>query len=310
MNDHTSPTPTDDSASPGGPLVTEAADGEHPLVDEPRTRPADQPWVDTASGFGVPALGFGTWQLDEPTAREMVCAALELGYRHIDTAQMYENEVAVGSGMADSGVARSEVFLTTKISDDHHEPDDLVRSVEASLERLGTDHVDLLLLHWPVRWERIGATLATMANVQAAGLTHHLGVSNFTVDQLDQAREFAPLEVLQVECHPFLQQRELRNWCEERSWAFTAYSPLARGEVMDSDELRSIGEDHDVEPSTVALAWLLHLPGVCAIPRTADLDHLEANWSARAVDLSAEEMDRIAALDEGRRLVDPDRAPW
>jgi 2,5-diketo-D-gluconate reductase B len=301
---------TSSTTSTTGPLVTEAGDGEHPLVDQQPATPEGQPIVETTTGLTMPALGLGTWQLDDAEAREIVRAALGLGYRHIDTAQMYDNEAAVGAGIADSGVARSEIFLTTKVADDRHEPDELVRSVEASLARLGTDHVDLLLLHWPVRWERIGATLAAMANVQAAGLTHHLGVSNFTVEQLEQVREFAPLEVLQVECHPFFQQHELRRWCEEAGWAFTAYSPLARGDVLEAGALSDIGEAHGAEPTTVALAWLLQLTGVCAIPRTADADHLSANWSARDLELTADDMERIATLDDGRRLVDPDRAPW
>lgn len=291
-------------------LVSEATTGEHPLVGRPPRHFPDQPVVETAFGLRMPALGLGTWELEPSEAQSMVRAALDLGYRHVDTAQMYDNESGVGAGIIDSGVDREEVFLTTKIADDHHEPDDLVRSVEASLERLGTDHVDLLLLHWPVHWDVVGATLSVMAQVQAAGLAHHLGVSNFTIEQLEQARNFAPLEVLQVECHPFFQQDELRAWCEDAGWAFTAYSPLARGQVLDSDLLCKIADSAGVSATAVSLAWLMALPQVTAIPRTADPVHLSANWAARNLNLSAEQIDSIGQLDGRTRLVDPDRAPW
>lgn len=303
MTDHRSATATQ-------PLVGEGDHDDHPLRgDTPRTF-GDQPVVETAKWLRVPALGFGTWQLDDDEAREMTRLALEIGVRHIDTAQMYENETGVGAGIAEAGIDRADVFLTTKIADEHHAPSALVRSVEASLDRLGTDHVDLVLLHWPVRWDRIGATLAAMVSVQAAGLAHRIGVSNFTVEQLDEVVELAPLEVLQVECHPFLQQNELRAWCERHDWVFTAYSPLAQGEVFDHDVLCDIAAAHDTDAAAVALAWLLQLPGVAAIPRTGDPDHLRANWAARDLTLTDDEIGRIGEIAEERRLIDPDRAPW
>lgn len=290
-------------------LVTEGDRSPHPTVDA-APRFTDQPTVTLPSGLEMPKLGLGTWQMDEAEARTMTRSALELGLRLIDTAQMYGNERGVGLGLDDSRIDREEVFITTKIDNENHEPEDLIASVEDSLRRLGTDHVDLLLVHWPTSWDRIGATLTTLSQVQASGLALHIGVSNFTLGQLDQVGELAPLEVLQVECHPFLQQRELRSWCVERNWAFTAYSPLARGEVRHDDTLRSIAGDHDTDPTAIAIAWLLSKPQVTTIPKTTNADHLAANRSALDIELSDDEIRRLDDLDAGRRTVDPDFAPW
>jgi len=301
QHDHDSSAPT--------VLVDEGDGSAHPTVGaEPRF--GGQPSVTLPSGLEMPKLGLGTWQLEGNDARRIVTAALETGFRHVDTAQMYGNEREVGQGIIDSGVGRSEMFLTTKIGNDRHEPGDLVASVEESLERLGTDHVDLVHLHWPTHWDRVGATLSTMAQLQASGLVRHLGVSNFTIDQLRQAGDFAPIEVLQVECHPFFQQEELRSWCVEHGWAFTAYSPIARGDVFDDDTIESIAGAHDTDPAAIALAWLLSKPQVTTIPKTISEEHLASNFAALDIELSDDEIDRIDALDEGRRLIDPDSAPW
>lgn len=285
----------------------------HPTVtDRPDERDFDaQPVLEIASGLRVPRLGLGTWQLEGRTAADSVAEALRLGYRHIDTAQAYGNEDQVAAGIAASGMARDELFITTKIDNDKHRPGDLVTSVDESLARLDTDHVDLLLIHWPVEWDIIGATLSTLAQVHASGKALHIGVSNFTVAQLDQVADLAPLEVLQVECHPFLQQRELRQWCVDHDWVFTAYSPVARGKVFGNDTLASIGAAHGVGEGAVALAWLVGQTNVVAIPRSSKPDHLAKNWSTLELELSDDERRRIDALDSGDRLVDPgDIAPW
>lgn len=290
-------------------LVDEGDGTEHPTVHL-QERFGDQPTVSLPSGLAIPKLGFGTWQLEGDDARRMVSAALDAGYRHIDTAQMYGNEGEVGRALNDSGVDRSEVFVTTKVGNDRHEPHDLVASVEESLESLGTDHVDLLLLHWPTHWDRVAATLSTMAQVQASGLARHIGVSNFTLDQLREVSDFAPIEVLQVECHPYLPQQALRGWCVDHDWAFTAYSPIARGEVIDDDTIAAIAEAHDADPAAISIAWLLSKPQVTAIPKTTSEKHLESNLAALAIELTDDEIARIDELDENRRLVDPESAPW
>ena len=291
------------------PIVGEGESSAHPTIGEV-DRFRGQPVVTTPTGLRVPKFGIGTWQLDDAEAADIVSAALDLGVRYIDTAEMYGNERGVGEGISRSGVPRSEVFVTTKIDNRSHEPDAVVAATEASLSRLGTDHVDLLLIHWPTEWDRIGATLSTLAQVQASGMAHHIGVSNFTVDQLDQIADFAPLEMLQVECHPFFQQSELRTWCDHHGWAFTAYSPLARGEVLDNDVLQAIAASHDVSPATVTLAWHLRQDGLTVIPRTSNIEHLRSNFDALELELTDDELARIDGLDEGRRLVSPDHAPW
>ncbi|MGB3734125.1 MAG: aldo/keto reductase [Ilumatobacter sp.] len=270
----------------------------------------DQPTVRLPSGATIPAFGLGTWELEADEVSEIVGAALDLGVRHVDTAQMYGNEADVGRAIAASDVERSEVFLTTKVANDRHGPDELRASVEESLEKLRTDHVDLLLIHWPVDFDRMDETLAALASVHEDGLASHLGVSNFTREQLDRSVDLAPLEVLQCECHPFLQQVDLRAWCADHGWGFTAYSPLARGEVFHSDVLDDIAAEKDVSSGAVALAWLLAQPQVVTIPKTTDAEHLEENCSALTIELDQLELDRISGLEEGRRLVDPDFAPW
>jgi len=287
----------------------EGNDTLHPTTTFPSRSFAGQPVVHSAAGATMPALGLGTWRLDDQETERVTRQALDIGYRHIDTAQMYDNEAGVGRGVSAAGVDRSDVFITTKIANDCHEPEELVASVERSLEALDTDHLDLLLIHWPTDYDRIGATAAAMANVHAGGLTRHIGLSNFTIEQLDEVEHMAPFEVLQVECHPFLQQTELRRWCDERGWIFTAYSPIARGDVLHDDTIRDIAAAHRTEPTSVALAWLL-AHGVAAIPKSGDADHLAANWGARSVQLTDDDLARIDDLDEGRRLIDPDSAPW
>ncbi len=290
-------------------LVGEGESRPHPTLDG--TSPSfSPPTATTAGGLVMPKLGLGTYGLTGRTVVEIVRAALERGVRHLDTAQMYGNEAEVAAGIAESDVDRADVLITTKVDNDRHEPDEMVRSVEESLERLGTDHVDLLLVHWPVHWERMGATMATLAQIHAAGLARHVGVSNFEIDQLEHVAGSAPVEVLQAECHPFFQQDELRAWCRARGWIFTAYSPLARGAVLDDPTLQQIASTHDVSPAAIALNWLLAQDGLVAIPRTSTVAHLDADLAALDLHLSADELAAVAALDAGDRKVDPDFAPW
>ena len=269
------------------------------------------PIVESKGGMQMPRLGFGTFQLEPDTAERMVAEAIEVGYRHIDTAQMYQNEEAVGKGLVASGVSTDEIFVTTKVDNDNHEPEALVESVEASLEKLQLDHVDLLLVHWPVHYDRIAATVAALANVHAGGMTRHIGVSNFTIEQLEQVKGMAPIEALQVECHPYFQQRELLDWCVENDFALTAYSPVAQGKVFDDDVLSEIAEAHGSNPGAVALAWLMQRDHVCAIPRTSSSDHLADNFAAVELELGDDEIARIDDLDDAHgRIVSPPFAPW
>ena len=260
---------------------------------------------------GMPALGFGTWQNDDPEqCTESVRTALDVGYRHVDTAQMYDNEAAVGEGIEAASVDREDVFLATKVWIDQLAHDDVLSSTEASLDRLGTDYLDLLYVHWPADAYDPEGTLSAFEELYEDGTIERIGVSNFEPEHLDAAREAidAPIFANQVEMHPLLQQQELREYCEDADIELVAYSPLARGQVFDVDVLSDIADDHGVSEAAVSLAWLRE-KGVTAIPKATGEAHIRDNWSSLTLELSADDVERIDALDERRRLIDPDFGP-
>lgn len=259
----------------------------------------------------VPALGLGTWQLKGDAARTGVVHALDLGYRHIDTAQAYENEAEVGDGLRDADVDRDDVFLTTKIWTGNLRHHDLLRSADDSLRRLKVDYVDLLLLHWPSEEVEMAESLDALQEVQHAGKARHIGVSNYTPSLLREARRLAPgLVCDQVEYHPFLDQSALLEVIREHGMFLTAYSPLARGGVMDDDTLKEIAETHGKSPAQVTLRWLLQQDHVAAIPKASSDKHRTANFDVFDFELSDEEMNRIHGLArEDGRIIDPDFAP-
>ncbi|MEX2629089.1 MAG: aldo/keto reductase [Tistlia sp.] len=262
-------------------------------------------------GARLPALGFGTWELRGATCREMIPVALELGYRHIDTAQAYGNEAEIGQGLRDAGLAREDLWITSKLWMDRLAPDLVPGALAESLERLGTDYLDLLLIHWPSEEVSHLETLAAMAEQRRAGRVRHLGVSNFTVAQLAEA-DGAGVELLanQVEYHPFLSQDDLRAALDERDMVLTAYAPLARGAVARDATIGRIAEAHGKSPEQVALRWLVQQRNVAAIPKAGSRRHAEANLAIFDFSLEAAEMAAIAALGRGRRrLVEPSWAP-
>ena len=261
-------------------------------------------------GTQVPALGYGTWELEGEDCLRGVATALELGYRHIDTAQVYGNEEQVGEAIAASGVDREEVFLTTKVWNSRLEPERVRTSTEDSLRKLRTDYVDLLLIHWPVRMDILPATLEAMDALRAEGKVRRVGVSNFTPSQLRQATSLTRIFCNQVEYHPYLAQDALREACREHGLMLTAYSPLARGEVTDDPVLREIGEAHGKNPVQVTLRWLIQQDGVATVPKATSRPHIEANLAIFDFTLTQEECARIAALDNGRRMVDPGWVEW
>lgn len=262
----------------------------------------------TVKGAQVPALGYGTWELESQECRRGVSHALALGYRHIDTAQAYGNEEDVGAGIAAADVPRDEIWLTTKVWYERASADEVKRSTEASLEKLGTDYVDLLLFHWPNEKTPMQETLGALAELQEQGLTRHIGVSNFTPTLLKQALELAPIAALQVEYHPFFAQEPLLALCRERGLLFTAYSPLARGMVLQDETLKAIGERHGKSPAQVVLRWLLDQPQVSAVPKASSAEHREANL-AIDFELSDEDRQSIDGLARGERVIDPSFAP-
>lgn len=260
----------------------------------------------------MPALGLGTWKLEGQTCTDRVDDALAAGYRHIDTAQAYGNHEAVGTGLARSGVEREEVFLTSKLWFDNLHWDQVVATTEASLQQLGTDYLDLLLVHWPNPNVSLEETLGAMLDLRAKGMIRHLGVSNFPPSWVERAVEVAPVVVCdQVEYHPLLSQDHLLATLRERDMALVAYSPLAHGRIPGNETLAEIGRGHDRSAAQVALRWLLQQDAVAAIPKASSREHLEQNFDVFDFVLDEEEMRRIHALAEqrGRRTVDPDFAP-
>ena len=249
----------------------------------------------------MPNLGLGTFRLTGQPLRDSLLQGLELGYRHIDTAQIYANEAEVGQLMRESGVPRQDIYLTTKVWTSEFGPGKVIPSLEVSLEKLGTDYLDLALIHWPSPKDEVlmAVYLEQLAEAKARGLTREIGVSNFTVAQLKQAIEILGLGAIahqQVEIHPLLQNRKVVEFCQAHGIAITAYMPLA------------YGKRHGVSAAQVSLAWLL-AQDMAVIPSSTKRENLAANLAALKVKLTAEEMAAIATLDRGERCANPDFAP-
>lgn len=256
----------------------------------------------------IPIPGFGTSGLSGENARRMIEEALELGYRHVDTAEDYGNEAEIGKGWSASGLDRSDLFLTSKVWPSHFSRRDFRSTVEGSLERLRTDHLDLLLLHWPVFEEAsLEDALDHLNRARDDGLARSIGVSNFTVDLLNRARSHSPYPLLtnQVEYHPFLDQDELLEVAKGHDMVLTAYCPVARGRTVRDEVLQEIGRTHGKTGAQVSLRWLIQ-QGAVPIPRTSDPDHARQNLEVFDFHLDEEEMRRIHALHEpDGRIIDP-----
>ncbi|MDQ4129145.1 MAG: aldo/keto reductase [Actinomycetota bacterium] len=250
----------------------------------------------TIRGEKVPSLGLGTYRLTGEACARAVERALSMGYRHVDTAQMYGNEAEVGRGVESSGVDRGEVFLTTKVWPDDFAYERVIRKVRESLKKLGTDYVDLLLMHWPSERVPLEETLGAMRELQEAGSTLHVGVSNFSPSLVQEASRYAEIFCNQVEYHPYKDQSALLKQARETDYLLTAYRPLSRGSVEDDATLREIGEAHGKSAAQVTLRWLIQQEKVSAIPKATGEDHLMANLDVFDFELSAEEMDRVSTL--------------
>jgi 2,5-diketo-D-gluconate reductase B len=263
----------------------------------------------TVQGTAIPRIGLGTWQLDGRAAEDGVRDALEIGYRHIDTARAYGNEAEVGSAIAASGIAREEIFLTTKVGPSDAERSRFKRAAEDSLRVLGTDYVDLLLLHWPSDSAPLADTLQALQELRSEGKIRHAGVSNFPAGMLEEALGIAPLLADQVEYHPFLAQDALVEMVAERDMTLTAYSPLARGKVARDRTLREIAEAHGKSPGQVALRWLIEQPNVTAVPKASSHERRVENLDVFDFELTGRDRERIAALSKDDRQIDPSWAP-
>lgn len=263
-----------------------------------------------ANGLNMPTLGFGTFRLDDETVGRILPEALDLGYRHIDTAQIYGNEAAVGRVIAGAGLPREELFVTTKVWVDRYQPAALIESVHQSLERLQLDQVDLLLLHWPVFAQAgMNPTLEALMLARASGLTRHIGISNFTIAQTEQAVSFCGADSLatnQIEYHAYLAQPRLRRVLGRHNLVLTAHTPLARAELVNDPVLWDIGSQYGKTAAQVALRWLIEQDRVAAIPATGSPHHAKANIDLFKFSLSDEDRERIAALDRAQRYVNPE----
>ncbi|WP_246710221.1 aldo/keto reductase [Martelella soudanensis] len=263
--------------------------------------------------YGMPLMGLGTFDRTGPEGVSAILAALEIGYRHIDTAQTYDTERECGEAIRRSGLKRDDVFVTTKISTENFGPGMLVPSLRQSLDRLGLESVDLTLLHWPSPKNRVALEtyVAQIAEAHAAGLTRMIGVSNFTRKLLAEAQALlGDLKIVnnQFECHPYLQNRVLADYCREHGISVTCYLPIARGRLAGDPVLEPLAERKGCTVEQLALAWSI-TNGHCVIPASGRPERLRSNFEAQAVTLSHEEMAMIASVDCGRRYIDFDWAP-
>ena len=268
-----------------------------------------------ANGARIPAIGLGTMTLKDAVCVEAVETALRLGYRHIDTAERYGNEAAVGEGLQQglrsAGLARDDIFVTTKVYQDKLAPADFQGSFDDSLRKLRLPFVDLLLIHWPNSAVPLAETLGVLCQAKRDGRARHIGVANFTTALLEEAVKITsePLVTNQIEVHPFLDQSKVLAACRKYGMAVTAYCPLARGKVPGNEVLGRIGKMHERTSSQIALRYLVE-QGIIPIPRTANPDHLAANLAIFDFVLSPAEMAEIGRLKKpDGRVVNPPHAP-
>ena len=273
-------------------------------------QPGIQTLIETQS-ISLPRLGLGTYRMQGTVCREAVERALALGYRHIDTAEMYANEDAVGAALAATNVPRGELHVTTKVWPENLAPDAIRRAFDNSVKKLKLDVVDLYLIHWPARAMNLAAALETLMALKEEGRTRAIGVANFTVALLKQAVEEikAPIACNQIEYHLMLDQSKVMAYMAEKSIPLVAYCPLAQGRAASDETLMAIGRKHGAEPAQVALKWLLDQKGVAAIPKASRQESQQANLEALKLQLDDEDRQLTAALPKDKRFVNPAFAP-
>lgn len=261
----------------------------------------------------MPQLGMGTFRLEGSEATQAVTDALNVGFRHIDTAQFYGNEENVGDAIKTSGIDRSDLFVTTKVWHESLGSDKFLPSVHESLAKLKLEYVDLLLIHWPYPGDDITLEnyLGSLKEAKEQGLTRHIGVSNFTIDLLEKAEAIlgkGEIYTNQIELHPFMQNRQVVAACRDKNIRVTGYMPFAVGKIMQNDQLKAIADAHNTSPAQVVLAWM-DKRDIQAIPSSTNKTHLAQNIAYTDITLSGDELASIDDLDNGERIVDPDFAP-
>ncbi|HEX3347888.1 MAG TPA: aldo/keto reductase [Acetobacteraceae bacterium] len=265
----------------------------------------------TTSGLHMPKLGLGTWPMSGSGCTDAVLRALAIGYRHIDTAQMYGNEAEIGAALAQTDVKRADIHVTTKVSREFLAPDAMRRVAEESLRKLRLDYVDLYLIHWPAAGMDVQRAMESLMRLQAGGLAKHIGVSNFPVALMRRCIEEAraPIVCNQVEYHVMLDQTKVLAYARAHGIAVTAYCPLARGNLGEVEALARIARKHGATPAQIALKWLLDQDGVAAIPKASRAANQQENWDAQKIVLDGEDRAAIAALPKSRRIVNPAAGP-
>ncbi len=261
-----------------------------------------------SSEQNIPSPGLGTWQIKNPKkCINSVKTALETGYRHIDTAQIYGNEEFVGKGIEQSKTDRDEIFLATKVWIDNLSSNDVISSTEDSLDKLRTDYVDLLYVHWPGGDYNPEETLSSFKELADQNKIKHIGVSNFSIEMIEEAQEATDGSVFanQVEMHPLLQQEEMFEYCQENDIYLVAYSPLARGNVFEIEVLSELAEKYDVSEALISLAWLQSKENVIPIPKSSTEEHIRDNFASRDLSLNKEDIRKIDNIEKEKRLLNP-----
>lgn len=266
-----------------------------------------------ANGANMPAIGFGTWTLKGEEAARLVKHAIDVGYTHIDTAAMYENEEAVGEGMRAAGKSREDIFLTSKVWSSDIADGDLQRSIEASLQRLGYDYLDLALIHWPSKSIPLADSIKALNEVHSSGMARNIGVSNFPTALIQEAVELSPqpLACNQVEYHPCIDQDKVLAKCREHGMAVISYCPLFRGgDIFDDELVTAIAANHGKTPAQVILRWHMQQDGVGAIPRSTNPGRIRENLDVMGFALSHDDMSRLSAMrSRNERICDFEFSP-